>query len=409
MSTRILIAICGAACALAPANAQTANQRDRDQTKQYERTQQDARGLSGATIEGESLLQDLEGVWRVEAVVNVNYLKMVKKNAHAGENAMQDAQRRQDGYPRNDDDQSTMASDAKHENIRGVAETRVILGNVLQGEAYIMRADGKNSDKIDWKSADEGMKCLSYIAFNPDTGSYDAVFMNNKDNEMMYSAGTYDQANRRIVFQGTPGDSGSAADRAWDRLDTGRPDMNRPDTNRRDIDRREAERDETNRGDRGNRTDRDRPDREQNARGPWNEGDGNRSAQARGSGEVTVVLEVLGKDKHRVTMYRGAPDLRESDSGSIDRPGTDLDHESSGARPTSRDQGLRDEANRNNPDRANRDRDNKDRGERSMSDGSDLAGNIVYRATYTRVDGAEAAEFRRKIDELADGDRITRR
>ncbi len=405
MSTRVLIAICGAACALAPANAQTMNQRDRDrdQPRQYERdarTQQNAR----SDMDGQALLQNLEGIWRVDATINDSYMKMAKNKMHSDmkrdrdmdRDARRDNQRDAERETWNEDDKK-MAGKTDDAQLKGVAETRLILGNVLQGEAYIMKADGKNPDSIDWNSAGEGMKGLSYIAFNPDTGTYDAVFMNNKDNEIMYSAGTYDKENRRIIFHGKADNKGSEANSTWDRREMNRPGIDR-----------DKDRDEATRRDRDNRnwTDRDQPQRD--ARDRWNDRDDNRDMNARGLGEVTVVLEVMGNDKHRVTMYRGTPNFNTTGLNN-DRPGMTPDNDNDGAWPTTRDQNQRDQNEREQAKRGNPDRENKDDANKTMRDGTDLANNIVYQATYTRVSGAEAAEFRRKLDGLADEDQITRR
>ena len=91
------------------------------------------------------------------------------------------------------------------------------------------------------------------------------------------------------------------------------------------------------------------------------------------SAPVRVVLELLGSDQYRVTMYQG-PSVEWSDN----RPADGVN-----ANPNSRDNTKR--PGTNQPDAKG-------------PSTSTLAGNVVYQATFTRATGADATAYRQMFD-----------
>lgn len=394
MTIRTLLATCGLAAALATPSIAAAQPADRDNTRQYgTQTGQDARRNAS---DGKALLEKLEGVWKVEATVDAGQWKESKQG---GTDANRPNQRRDADAERNTrrtpdqrrDRQDSMNADEDNQQLTGMAETRLVLGgSVLRGNAYMTKGEGDTRKTAGRNDSEQAMHGISYISFNAETGSYTAVFMSSRDSEIMYNTGTYDTANRRIVFNANGSSSTSQSD-AW----SDRDPMNRDRTNR-DRDTRD-------------RADRDQPGREGEARNPWanpDERDDNRrtgTTTPGQDGDVTVVLEVLDDDTHRVTMYKGTPNLAANNA----RPGNMRDRDTTrpGSAPgqdTTRP-GTAPGQDTTRPGTMPG-RDNAERDDRS----STLENNMIYRATYTRASDSEAGELRRKLKSMNDENQITR-
>ena len=219
-----------------------------------------------------------------------------------------------------------------------------------------------------WTPESTLAELLSFVSFDHQTQTYNAVFMNSMDGSMHQCSGTYDASSQRIVLEGIKphGQAGaSRTDPAGDQDRMGNQPANRPS------------------------------------------GQGNMASRAWSHDNVRVEIELFGTDMIRVTMYDSMDRDRNADRWD-NQPGTpdSQRNNTDGNTGTASSTGNMDNpANRNNPNQpasANQ----PNRPATAQPGQSDRPGStntypiagaapttIVYQATYTRATGAEASRI----------------
>lgn len=195
---------------------------------------------------------------------------------------------------------------------RGLCESKIAMdGSVLQQRTFIFDVDSDMNRDI--TSPSEPVQFVSYLSFDKPADRYSMVIVCGKDGSMKFDTGKYELSQDKIVFLGDH--SGSDSDRTSPAVRPGgqSPSSVSPPDSGRNL--------------------------------------------GYGLGNHRVVLEILGADQHRVTMYS-----QDSKSTSTNPPGTP---------PTS-----------------------------PVSNPSQLDdSNIVYQATYTRISGADADKLQNLLRE----------
>ncbi|HLO42652.1 MAG TPA: DUF1579 family protein [Phycisphaerales bacterium] len=175
---------------------------------------------------------------------------------------------------------------------------------------------------------ERGFTGVSFIAFDENSRTYSIAFMDSMHGEIRYDTGTFDAASNRIVFDGRDPGTGGGMNRPSSASPPSTPATGTP-----------------------------RADTRQTASGHDN---------------VRVVLELLGNDQHRVTMYKvgGVQNIPE------------LDRNASTPTPAATP------GNRNQPAESSS-------GQPSTPSSTDARsfekpGNIIYQATFTRTSGSDS-------------------
>jgi hypothetical protein len=364
MNARNLICVCGAAAALfvTPAMAQQGtNPAPRPATPREPGAAQPAtpsqpgqrdqdRDRRAGDAEVSSVLERLEGVWKVEVSMNDSMSKKPDdmKNKQPNE---QDPARR-DATTSRDDKTPAGLQTTTSKTFSGYAERKLVLGeNILQETIVVPDMDMGMKDRQptqtpspDGNRADhDGFRGMSFISFDEGDQSYRIVFMDSKHNDMHVDAGTYDASRSRIVFHGKEGKHMDGS----------------------------AKHNGTKSGTQSDPADF--------ARQPARDKDMMPNGGKRFSdhGDVRVVVEIIGDDQHRVTMYKVSSDM------DVTRPGEPRTGDPAASRPASTP-GTQRDADKNNPD--------------TMRDFPANAEAVVYRAVYTRASGAEANRYQQLID-----------
>lgn len=285
-----------------------------------------ARPAAVARGDETSMLKQLEGRWKVEVSVNP-----AMWNPHL----FKDEARPADGAKPAAHDQADLSK-----TVTGYSNVKLILGERVVQETTVlldMKAKMDRGDKPDDKPrtktpGDDKFRGVSLLSFDEKDRTYSMVFVDNCQGDMHYCTGSYDAGANRIVFNSV--DHGPAV---TDRRTSGAP--SNPNSSPTSS---------------PNSTPNSSPDH-----GKW-----------QGLAGMQVVLELVGPDEHRVTMYAtgnpyparpatGAPGDGNNPGGSpTDKPRTD--------QPT-------------------------DRASQPMSPAD---GAIVYRAVYRRASGSDLDKFR---------------
>lgn len=413
------VAVCGAAAIAASATALQAPGRDdttQDRTRTTEPRQQDdalrramERGAGrGTQMDTRSVLQRMVGMWDVDIQVNPALWPSMTGSNHSpsgdtssrGAHAENRSDNRSENGSDNRSDQGagnggfepqsfnrqSGANTTRHGNattgaplaMKGIAEISLVLDDtILRERVFVMDQDeltgmrgtsdasgAQNSAQgaADQRMGTGPMQALSFFSFNENDGTYSVVFMNSLDGSIHYDAGHFDATSNRIVFTGA-GRSG-AHPTSGDRVS----------------------------------------------------GHSTTTGTSKPSGwsneNVRVVLEILGDDSHRVTMYVDdmpggiASGATTRDSGST-TPGATT--------PRGTNPGANDPVNTpantpaNTPDTgrpvgatgtADRPGDTgRDGATRAGATANALPPNAVYQATFTRVSDADAGRRRGLIEE----------
>lgn len=387
--------------------------------------------------------------------------------------------------------QDTRMVEAK--TLHGAAETEIIMGgNILQQRSFLENglddtsAGASDRDRRAGSArinASDAMQTLSYISFDEARGTYSAVFMCDEKGMMHFDSGRYDATTNRIVFNGRDAAYGSPSYRGYDSTGTDRdnrdedgqlrdgytdrsypdadrdgrnsddPNRSNPATNDGDLDREPATtgRDaaDSDRSDRDNDAATDRrtaaqrdADRDSSTTQPRSTDSARVTrgpedkpvyvvAPSHGNDldNVSVVLELIGDDQYRVTMYQGAagnwnagdmesrvnanPNDRDTtnraaaDRDNADRNTADrdnLDRDNSDRDASDRDNSDRDDASRTPAERDAAARDNNtrqptDSSRAGANDSNMIASNVVYQATFTRATGSEESSYRQMFED----------
>jgi hypothetical protein len=230
---------------------------------------------------------------------------------------------------------TTMSTEGMRSYV-GYAEAHLVLGDsILQESIMIPDLDAKTAPGDSMAVREPGkhsFRGVSYLGFDAPSRTFTMTFMDSRSGRICYDTGSFEASENEITFQGHGMHKGKAE--KMEHADHEKADHDK--ANREDHDKARAEKHEMGEG----------------------------MAMEHRLGDVRVVLEILGPDQHRVTMYRDASPMNK-DEGSQPRPitGSDGDH---------------------NPA------------------GKELASNVVYRATYTRARGDDASKYKTLLREHMD-------
>jgi len=332
-------------------------------------------------------------------------------------------------------------------NPNRIDNNRDAAGNIVNASQPVRDADGTPS--IESYEAGRLFKTMSFLSFNEGTQQFDYVCMDSREGGLKHAAGTYDAGSNRIEFNvtdvmggghemghsgstGATGTTGVDANRPYDPTNprgnmttptgtptsTGAPSSTNPSQPARTNDPNRANdpthMDHANHNNPNHtNTGMGQPDQ----RRDWS------STQAMKDDDFRVVVEILSTDQHRVTMYRnaGSESWQERQEwsnleGTITTPATDVNHPgttkpegtpSTGATPRPATGATPRPATGTQPATtpASTPAYNQPRTTTTTQPGS-LAwdnsfdspyGVIVWQATYTRVNGAEAARYRQNL------------
>lgn len=300
-----------------------------------------------------SILNDMEGLWNVRITVNKDHWKMHKTSDRVPRQTTQPGgiePGRNDGMqPGQGGDQGNQPGMsepglAQGLQMEGFSERKLILGdNVLEEHCYIpdmakiIDGERQPGENPTMRIDNDTFEGLSLLSFSPEDGTYEIVFVDGKSGKMHYDTGSFDATMNRIVFEGKAHGADTTTTTPPARRDGTSPT---PPAERRDGVGQQPGQDGMKHGMYGN---------------------------------VRVVLEVLGPNQHQVTMYKV-----DSSSPISTVPGE----------PPSREPADRNQPN-NTPSQP---------GTEPWSP-TTLASNIIYRATYTRAEGSQAARYRDLIEE----------
>lgn len=356
-----MIAACGAALSILSAGALA-------QSGQPERTQpdrtRDRLTTTPGTSQADSILNRLEGVWRVDVRVSPELMKKWDKKSGsdgAWQERPDDARNRErensnpdrndpnrtnpdrNNPDRTNPDRTTPSSGTLSSapvRLHGVAEASMIMeGNVLRERLYItadqtglMKSpDSTPGTSTPSRTTPEGgsvagidpFQVLMFLAVNDSPDTYSIAIMNSCDGKMHVDTGRYDTSSNKISFEGQ--NAGKNDRGTINRT----PGTTRPGN------------DPANRGTEPGNDRLDTPDR--------------RTLNTSHDGNVRVVLETMGSDKYRVTMYGGTGTMRPASPNDSSRTSTDT-----------------------------------------------LADGVIYQATYTRVSGTEERQLRDMLKTAAE-------
>jgi len=379
---RLSLAAAGAV-ALITLPATTLGQQRTDQDRNDRRMSQRDSGQDRAGSKDiASILASMEGMWRIE--VRMDHEAWQKASSRDSNDRLGRHQRDRHGSSDGDpttgdgqarvpqsssgqknqdrthdaDDSSSYSSSSRDVDSSlvtwsGVADTSVILGETIlrerfylvPGEAGRMRGDGssnvqgtedRHSDRSrdrgaddrsaeDWSKGADGkaMRGLAFFDLDPETDTYQTVFMNDRTKCIKTDQGRYEVQGRKIVFHGRIDEHAGNGQRSWS---SGRERGDEGDRNQRGGQQRDP---------RDLAAERDRSVM------------GNQSMRGSQEGEpARIVLEMLSDDEYQVTMYDGTRTL-----GS---PASD-------PRPSST--------------------------RSTQADDAGLADGVIYHVTYTRISG----------------------
>lgn len=334
------VAIMIAAAAVAQDRERTAPPVRDPGSRTVDPNQQDAK------LDNSRILRQLEGAWKVEVSLNEKYFGPSGSGGFEYEGA--DDARGSDQRGRESTVRPTTPPDSTSTGgmmeLSGVARTSLILGSILKESFAILPASDSPSsdpsrpvgaaprdDDSRMASGKAALRCLSFIACEDGDTEYSMAIMDNQRSGIRFATGSLDVATNRIVFSS----EGSKKQSANPGSITTPGDRTQPKTG--NVDHH--------------------------------------------MGDVSVVVELYGPNRHRVTMYSGnVPDAS--------RPGTP----GQGAGQDRTDERSRSDQDRRTGDPARTDQDPAAR-KLSTDDG-----NIVYQATYTRMSDAEAAKYREMLD-----------
>lgn len=402
MHTRTLAIACGLAISTASVSTLSAQQtRDRDQptsrTPEQDRTnrQSDWTSRSASTP---SILSELEGVWRVEVSMHPTHWKSHKGGGDSrilgtpeprtrdsldrnNEESGRDPNRndpnntnpdRNDPNNPNRNDPNRPTTDrltpgtvdrgtpgdlgADAVRLVGFAETRLVLGENFLQETIVLPnvssatpgstsptdsttepgTPSRTTDRPNTTPSvgDDTFRSMSFLTFDEASQRYSMVCMDSRKGEMHYDTGTFDASSRKIEFTGGKEKNTSST--------IGTPER-----------------------------------------------DSMTGYNAEKHGKVRVVLEILGPDEHRVTMYKT------KSTTSTTTPGTNrdsMDRTNTPGTPGSPRTPATPEGTQPRDGSQPRDGTQRD---------TYAAGNeeIVYRATYTRVRGSDAQRYQQMLEQ----------
>ncbi|CAG0982915.1 hypothetical protein PHYC_01865 [Phycisphaerales bacterium] len=297
-TSRLILAFVGATVGLA---GQVSAQPDNPSKAPAPRPQPGAIAGDPAAI-----LKRMEGVWKVEFRSAPSF---GKENVNPGAPARPD-----DNQPNRDKDKPDQP-DRNRDAVTtsGIAETKMVMNDaVLHQRAFMLGGlPGSEGSGTPARSQSDPVEFASYLSFDKPAERYSMVIVCGKDGSIKFGTGRFEATATRIVFE---------SDSTDHRPDRSSPDIkpggqNQPAINPRD------------------------------------------SGSAYGFGDARVVLEILGNDQHKVTMYAKSPSATATPPAQPSSPaGTPA---------------------------------------RTATEQSD----ILYQATYTRADGAEAQRLRDLIRE----------
>lgn len=310
--------------------------------------------------------------------------------------------------------------------------------------------------------SEKGFKGMSMISFDKDSDTYSIVFCDNRTGKMHYDTGSFDASGGRLVFHGEsdkfdgmrgyqnnehnayidrdPAQNTTGADRDTTGLDrsttgndsgrtrTGDDNLTNPGTNTGSDRTRTG-----TTGTTGTTTSRTG----QSERGEWTSGattttlgSGRLGGSGMGSDQVKVVVEVIDNNTHRVTMYKadgmgssgatGAtgdsgvrnwwedPSRTNTNTDTNNTTGTGSDRTGTGTGTGTGQAGDRTGTGTTGTSATGTTGTTGTTGQSGLSgtsttgltsSTSSLDGQIIYQATYTRVQGSEVDRIRQMIEE----------
>lgn len=462
MTAGTLSTVCGtilSIVSLAQTNTTQDRTRDTDRQGHNRTTMQDGgagrstdpqRGANSANIaSAESVLRDMEGVWKVDVRINPaawshmggDKSNKMKQDRPSGSDARRTTTTDKDRPSSERDSGSTSDPDAPHDleketddhgrtdqgrkkiqtnttmrevqpgesqfsktSFSGYAQTKRVLGeNVLQ-ETIVLpdmkqkmpggsKTDDRRTASDDSLSEDNDFRGITMLTFDEHSNTYSIAFVDNCSGRIFHDTGTYDASSRRIVFNGKDvgerGNSGMNRDSGASNTDASRNRRDGATTSGNTNNNRNTTDSGENRTTTDNNTDRTTTSNNRNTTNNNTNRtttDNNRSTTDANTGadrpqahyhddgagyhgsrdmdDVRVVLELIGKNQYRATMYKVSPD----EAAGWTPPGNTAQNRTLPA----------DDANAQAPE---------------------VTGNVVYVATYTRAEGSERVQYERMLDE----------